>query len=235
MNNFKPTYLYIKEHTVTGMLYFGKTSRSEKFLLEKYNGSGRHWNNHLKKHGEKFVKTKWYKLFNTEDDCREFAEFFSELFEITESKKWANEKPETGVDGGSNGRKGWNPSDKTREIWSLQRRGRKATYETKQKMSNNNSGVNNFYYKKVGNEHPLTGFKHSKEECQKRSLRVSKIMSDPERRKNIANKLARNWEIIDPHGNTTQVSNLTQWCKDNKLKYSTIRKSQKGWKCTEIK
>ena len=25
--NFKPTYLYIKQHTVTGKLYFGKTTK----------------------------------------------------------------------------------------------------------------------------------------------------------------------------------------------------------------
>jgi len=34
MNIFKPTHLYIKQHSVTGMYYFGKTTRSEKFLLE---------------------------------------------------------------------------------------------------------------------------------------------------------------------------------------------------------
>lgn len=235
MNNFKPTYLYIKKHTLTGMLYFGKTNRSEKFLLEKYNGSGRHWNNHLKKHGKEFVKTIWYRIFNDEHDCIEFAEFFSEFFDISKSKKWANEKPETGLGGGSNGRKGWKPSDKTREIWASQRRGKKASVETKQKMSTSRSGVNNFFYGKSGSEHPITGFKHSEEECQKRSYRVSEIMSDPERRKNIANKLARTWEIIDPCGNKIQVTNLIQWCKDKNIKYSTIRRGQKGWKCTEIK
>ena len=37
--NFKPTFLYIKQHTVTGKLYFGKTTQNP----ETYLGSGTYW------------------------------------------------------------------------------------------------------------------------------------------------------------------------------------------------
>ena len=28
LSNFKPTFLYIKQHTVTGKMYFGKTGKN---------------------------------------------------------------------------------------------------------------------------------------------------------------------------------------------------------------
>jgi len=40
---FQPTYLYIKQHTKTGKLYFGKTGNDP----EKYLGSGTRWKRHL--------------------------------------------------------------------------------------------------------------------------------------------------------------------------------------------
>ncbi len=38
LKNFKPTRLYVKQHTKTGMLYFGKTIRDD---IETYLGSGK--------------------------------------------------------------------------------------------------------------------------------------------------------------------------------------------------
>ena len=37
---FSPTYLYIKQHSVTGKLYFGKTSKPYPYV-ENYLGSGK--------------------------------------------------------------------------------------------------------------------------------------------------------------------------------------------------
>ena len=141
-STFKPTYLYIKQHTQTGMKYFGKTSRTEKFLIEQYNGSGKHWTNHIKKHGTT-IQTTWYELFDDEKDCMEFAIFFSEEMNIVKSKQWANEKPENGINGGSNGRPGWNPGNQTRELWKQQRTGKIASNATKQLMSDKQIGEKN--------------------------------------------------------------------------------------------
>jgi hypothetical protein len=95
----KPTYLYIKQHAITGLLYFGKSTLIEQHLLE-YNGSGTYWNSHLKVHGYEHVETIWYCLFFDEDSIKEFALMCSSMWEIVESDSWANLKPEDGLEGG---------------------------------------------------------------------------------------------------------------------------------------
>jgi hypothetical protein len=94
---FKPTFLYIKQHTVTGKLYFGKTTKNP----ETYLGSGKYWRNHIKKHGIKYVINLWYCLFLDESDCKNFALSFSEQNDIVESSIWANLINEN-VSGGGN-------------------------------------------------------------------------------------------------------------------------------------
>lgn len=93
----KPTYLYIKEHTKTGLKYFGKTYKEHP---EEYLGSGKYWKKHIKKHGEEFVTTTWYKLFTDENELIEYANKFSVENNIVESVEWANLKIENGLDGG---------------------------------------------------------------------------------------------------------------------------------------
>ena len=93
----KPTYLYIKQHNKTGLLYFGKTTNNP----EIYQGSGLHWLRHLKVHGARDVTTLWYCLFTERDELVKFATLFSVSNNIVESVDWANLKPENGLDGGS--------------------------------------------------------------------------------------------------------------------------------------
>lgn len=96
MKQFTPTYLYIKQHLVTGLLYFGKTIQNP----EKYLGSGKHWVSHFKKHGKQHIVNLWYCLFLDEDSIKQFASTFSTTQNIVESKSWANLTPENGTDGG---------------------------------------------------------------------------------------------------------------------------------------
>jgi hypothetical protein len=230
---FKPTYLYIKQHKLTGVKYFGKTTRSEKFLLEKYLGSGKKWIDHINKNGTQFVDTIWYRLFETKDELVEFACMFSQHFDITNSNEWANLKLENGLDGGSNGRSGWIPSDSTRNLWKIQRVGKKVSEDTKIKWKKNNRGIkeNNFFYKKTGQLHPLHGYKHSTEERLKRSQRMKERMNDFDNRQQIGDRFARNFKIIYPNGDELLVKNLMRWCRTNNIKYSTVRNQRKGWKC----
>ncbi len=81
MHEFKPTFLYIKRHSVTGLLYMGITAKSEQYLLEKYNGSGHYWKRHLAKHGKQ-VDTIWYCLFVEKDELTKYATMCSELWNI---------------------------------------------------------------------------------------------------------------------------------------------------------
>lgn len=100
---FVPTWLYIKRHRKTGLLYFGKTIRDP----IKYTGSGVYWKKHIKIHGRN-VETVWCERFTDSISLIEFAKSFSELFNIVndinaEGKKcWANVVPENGQDGGQN-------------------------------------------------------------------------------------------------------------------------------------
>ena len=86
MNQFKPTFLYIKQHRITGLLYFGKTTKHP----EKYHGSGVYWLRHLKIHGTQHVENLWYCLFLDEQDCKNFATAFSLQNKIVDSDLWAN-------------------------------------------------------------------------------------------------------------------------------------------------
>lgn len=96
----QPTRLYVKEHGVTGMRYFGKTTVA---LIESYSGSGKYWKKHIKKHGKQ-INTIWTsKWFTDETEIQDFALAFSELFDIVESNDWANLKLENGLDGGGPG------------------------------------------------------------------------------------------------------------------------------------
>lgn len=96
---FKPTYLYIKQHSITGLKYFGKTTLDDPY---SYFGSGKYWKHHIKKHGKEYIKTLWCLKFYNEEHIKEFALDFSERNNIVESDEWANIVPENGLDGGYN-------------------------------------------------------------------------------------------------------------------------------------
>lgn len=89
-------FLYVKQHSVTGLKYFGMTS-NDPF---KYRGSGTYWRRHVKKHGGfKYVETIKTWKFDDIELCSDFALRFSEENNIVESKEWANEVPEDGLSG----------------------------------------------------------------------------------------------------------------------------------------
>jgi hypothetical protein len=87
--------LYVKIHNVTGLKYFGKTTKNDP---EKYTGSGKYWKAHLKKHGYD-VTTIIIGKFSDPEECKEFAMNFSSKHNIVESNEWANLIFENGMDG----------------------------------------------------------------------------------------------------------------------------------------
>ena len=91
---FRPTYLYIKTHNITGLKYFGKTVQDP----FKYKGSGTRWLNHIKKHGYN-VTTEILGYFTEEQECKTIALQFGIDNDIVKSNEWANLKEET-IDGG---------------------------------------------------------------------------------------------------------------------------------------
>ncbi len=93
-------YLYVKQHSITKLKYFGKTTSRDPF---KYNGSGKLWRRHINKHGKQFIQTLDVWGFDDVDVCNNFALNFSLDNNIVESKDWANLIAENGLDGAPRG------------------------------------------------------------------------------------------------------------------------------------
>lgn len=89
-------YLYVKTHRITGLQYLGYTSKSDPY---SYHGSGKRWNLHLKKHGYNF-DTKILHRCVSKTSIRAWGLFYSKLWSIVDSNKWANLKDESGDGGG---------------------------------------------------------------------------------------------------------------------------------------
>lgn len=136
-------YLYLKTHNITGLKYLGKTIQDP----HKYNGSGKYWLRHLEKHGYD-VTTEI--LFQTEDkeEFKEKGLYYSKLWNIVESRDFANlvyEQGEGGIAGASRpewvrekirkAHTGKKASRKTRLILSESHKGIKLSKETRKKMS----------------------------------------------------------------------------------------------------
>jgi hypothetical protein len=91
-----PTYLYIKQHSITKKKYYGKTTNLDPYT---YNGSGPYWVRHIKKHGKEHIVTLWVSDLYYDTSIVEVALQFSADNDIVNSKEWANLKPENGLDG----------------------------------------------------------------------------------------------------------------------------------------
>jgi hypothetical protein len=174
-----PVTLYIKRHDKTGMMYFGKTTKTSERQIQKYLGSGDYWKDHLIVHG-KNVTHVWHMSFQTEVELVDFALFFSEFFNIVHEKtrdgkkKWANLKPENGLDGGQ--LPGHNAGEKNPMYGkpsAMGMLGKTQTAETRKlqglaKTGNKNPNFGKKYteeerkkFSSPGESHPMYGKKHS--------------------------------------------------------------------------
>lgn len=158
---FKPTYLYIKQHSITGKLYFGKTTKDP----EKYMGSGIHWTRHISKHGIEYVETVWYCLFLDKEDCVDFALNFSKQHDIVESKEWLNAIPENGTDDAMTNFPPWNKGLRGVQKWKPGRYEQIYTPETRAKMRAAKVGY-------VSWNKGRTGDKQSEETVEKRKQKL---------------------------------------------------------------
>lgn len=89
-------YLYVKTHKKTGLKYLGKTVQDP----FKYVGSGVYWKRHLKKHGKEHDTYILQKCYSNESLIT-WGCYYSKLWSVTKSKKWANLKDEEGQGWGS--------------------------------------------------------------------------------------------------------------------------------------
>jgi hypothetical protein len=93
--NKRIIFLYIKTHKVTGLKYFGKTTKKDP---ESYIGSGKYWLRHVKIHGRS-IDTEIVGEFTCQEECTKFAIEFSIKNNIVESSEWANLIIENGLSG----------------------------------------------------------------------------------------------------------------------------------------
>jgi hypothetical protein len=128
-------YLYVKQHSVTGLKYFGMTRKPNP---HKYMGSGLHWRRHITKHGKEYVKTIELWGFDDQEMCTGFALTFSKNNNIVESEEWANMCAETGLWYG--GCFGLKHSEETKQKISKSGKGRIINEETKQKLKKASTG-----------------------------------------------------------------------------------------------
>lgn len=204
-----PTYLYVKQHSVTGLKYFGKTTVNDPI---KYVGSGIYWTRHIKKHGKDFVNTLWLsEPFTDENLLEEFALLASEHWDIVSSDEWANLILENGLDGGTNGYKFTNDQlmvSSTSKLGNKYCLGNILTPEHKDNVSISMKGKQNSLGHKQTQEH------------------IDKCIA----------KRSKNFIIIDPNGILHEGKNLKEFCRDNDLFYDCIRRvvvgkinQYKGW------
>jgi NUMOD3 motif len=178
----KPTYLYVKQHAITGLKYFGKTNSKDPY---KYLGSGKYWTSHLKAHGKEHVITVLLLgPYTDKEKIMNDALYFSNAMNITESNEWANLKPENGIDGG--GMVGLKLSQEAKDKVSAAQKGRKRTPEqleqhrkrmkgkkhtpaTKAKMSTASKGKKKSASAIANMRKARTGMKHTAEAKAKMS------------------------------------------------------------------
>lgn len=89
--------LYVKQHNQTLLKYLGKTTQDP----YKYKGSGIHWKRHLKIHGND-VDTYIIGTYETKEALKEAGLYYSKVWNVVKSDKWANLKLEEGDGGFSN-------------------------------------------------------------------------------------------------------------------------------------
>ena len=183
-----PTYLYIKQHSVTGLKYFGKTTRPDPY---KYLGSGVRWIRHINKHDKQFVDTLWVSDLYYDTSISEHALHFSHENNIVESIEWANLKPENGLDGGS--QKGKTHSTETKAKMSVAKTGKTQSAEHIAKRVASHTGITLSAEHKAKLSAAKTGIAQSDEHKAKISAsKTGKTQSAEHKAKRAAARRARN-------------------------------------------
>lgn len=95
-------YLYVKTHLKTGLKYLGYT-KNDPYV---YKGSGTYWNLHLDKHGND-VWTNIIFQSEIKEEIREMGLYYSRLWNIVDSKEWANLIEENAAGSANKGEKMW--------------------------------------------------------------------------------------------------------------------------------
>ena len=181
-----PIYLYVKTHNKTGLKYLGKTISIDPHL---YQGSGTVWRRHIKKHGYD-VTTEILLETTNPSEIKEAGIYYSNLWNIVESKEFANIVPEMG-DGGA-------------MPWTI---------ESRQKLSRTNKG-------KKHTEESKKKYKEAQQkQAQHLSKKTKEYLAIPENYKKRCNQLAANWNIPGYRERMSEKMSSLKWCNDGIRNY----------------
>lgn len=180
--NEKKFYLYLKE-SPAGLKYLGKTIRDP----FKYRGSGIHWTRHLDKHNIKNSDIKTTILLETfdEEELKAAGLYYSQKFNVVESKEFANLIDEIGQGGKTIYYE--SHREKMREIsknmWTEEKR-----EEQSRRMKENNPSKQEHVKEKLRQK--ATGRKYSDEVNKKKGKPGEENVSKrPDVRKKISERL----------------------------------------------
>jgi hypothetical protein len=182
-------YLYLKTHNATGLKYLGKTISNDPY---SYQGSGKVWKRHIKKHGYD-VTTEI--LCETTDPVKlkEVGIFYSNLWNIVESKEFANIIPEMG-DGGT-------------QLWHK---------ESRQKLSNTNKG------RQQTEQHRQKNSAAQQKQAPYLSKKLKEYLSIPENYTKRCEQLASNWDRPEHREKMSKKIAALKWCNDGISNYRKL-------------
>ena len=211
----KTYYLYHKISPI-GLNYLGITTQNP----YKYKGSGKYWKNHLKAHKIDIDDIITNVLFttNNKEELKKEGTYYSELYDIVKSDKWANLVIENG-EGGSYDRifkhseetkyklrelnKGRTHSERTKNKIRNKLLGHEVSNEAREKISKKTIGrkLSDELKKKMsearkGEKNHFFGKKHSKESLEKMKNKIySEETKEKIRKSRIGKKASDNTKI----------------------------------------
>lgn len=154
-------YLYVKTHNKTGLKYLGKTTNQDPHA---YCGSGIDWKKHLREYGIDYT-TEIIKECCSNQELNRWGRYYSKLWNVAESKEWANRIPETG--GGQCG------TEAGKKI-SAKLKGRKKPPRTKEHRENLSASTKNIP-KPRSKEHQTAWTESSKKNWANNNLRKKQV------------------------------------------------------------
>lgn len=212
----KPTRLYIKQCPHCGLKYFGKSTRQD---VEKYSGSGKKWDNHLKYHQVKPIHM-WNSDWYHDTSISRFALKFSRMNKIVSSKQWANLKEENGLDGGfdsSDARKGRIATDKI----ILEKHGVTNSWQIPHVIEINKNKI-------PWNKGKTGIYEHRQEALEKISLAASNRIHSESTKESIRSGVISYYQnkgvgfILIDGNQTEEIYCLKTWCRDKNLDYNKV-------------
>jgi hypothetical protein len=182
-------YLYKKTHTVTGLNYLGKTISKDPHV---YTGSGIYWKKHLKKYGCTFT-TEILKECQTEEELVFWGQHYSKLWNVAESKEWANLVEEAGSRGH------WSEESKEKLSQTKKQELAKLTTEQKsQRMKNSCCASESYTPQRIENMRKgMTGKKKTKTPKLLAAIESKRERSIQNMLRAADNHRGKTWKLID--------------------------------------